>query len=133
MKYIVHKRFKKKAICGYVNLPALTECESVNGCIVLKDKVICYDTSENAHQYFAQNEDGFGIIRGKLTQSIQNALSKRDDDYQTRWDKIWNDLICRKYRRGDYNDFWLWNHNFFHANINDLQHIAKLIGVKEVV
>ena len=33
VKYIVHKRFKDKAICGDVNLPALTECESHDGFI----------------------------------------------------------------------------------------------------
>ena len=31
MKYVVHRRFKDKAICGEVNLPAMTMCEEANG------------------------------------------------------------------------------------------------------
>ena len=79
MKYIVHKRFKSKAICGYVNLPALTECECVDGRIVCNGKIICNERSENA----------------------------------------------------DYEDFWLWNHDFYQADIDVLRHIAKLVGAKE--
>lgn len=131
MKYIVHKRFKSKAICGYVNLPALTECECVDGRIICNGKIICNERSENAHQYFAQNEDGLGMVRGKLTQSIQRTLSKRDANYQNRWDKVWSDEICQKYKRDDYEDFWLWNHDFYQADIDVLRHIAKLVGAKE--
>ena len=32
----------------------------------------------------------------------------------------------------DRDDFWLWNHDFYNAEIEDLKHIAKLIGAKEV-
>ena len=131
MKYIVHKRFKSKAICGYVNLPALTECECVDGRIVCNGKIICNERSENAHQYFSQNEDGLGMVRGKLTQSIQRTLSKRDANYQNRWDKVWSDEVCQKYKREDYEDFWLWNHDFYQADIDVLRHIAKLVGAKE--
>lgn len=128
MKYIVHKRFKGKAICGNVNLPALTECESCNGFLICYNKIICYETSENAHQFFSRNDDGMGMLRGFLTQAIQKSLSKRDKNYQERWDKIWDDEVSQKYRRADYDNFWLWNHDFFNANIDDLQHIAKLVG-----
>lgn len=131
MKYIVHKRFKGKAICGYVNLPALTECVAHDGYIFHGDNVLCFETSENAHQYFAENEDSMGMIRGRLTQAIQKILSKRDDGYQARWDKVWDDEISQKYKRDDYDDFWLWNHEFFHASIEDLRHISHLVGVKE--
>lgn len=34
MKYVVHRRFKDKAICGEVNLPAMTMCEEANGYIL---------------------------------------------------------------------------------------------------
>ena len=104
MKYIVHKRFKSKAICGYVNLPALTECECVDGRIVCNGKIICNERSENA---------------------------KRDANYQNRWDKVWSDEVCQKYKREDYEDFWLWNHDFYQADIDVLRHIAKLVGAKE--
>lgn len=133
MKYIVHKRFNGKAICGDVNIPAMTKCSEQNGVIYCNGKPICYTTSENAHQYFANNDDGNGMKRGKLTQAIQKALSKRDAKYQSRWDKIWGDLRCQKYKRKEYNDYWLWNHDFFNAEIDDLVHIANLIGIKEKI
>lgn len=77
MKYVVHRRFKDKAICGEVNLPAMTMCEEANGYIFHGDKLLCVVTSENAHQFFARDDDGAGMLRGKLTQAIQKTLAKR--------------------------------------------------------
>lgn len=133
MKYIVHKRFDDKAICGDVNIPAMTDCSEQNGIIYCNGKPICYTLSQNARQYFARNDDGNGLKRGRLTQSIQKMLAKRDDKYQTRWDKIWDDLRCQKYKRKEYKDYWLWNHDFFNAEIDDLVYIANLIGIKEKI
>ena len=106
MKYVVHRRFKDKAICGAVNLPAMTMCEEANGYIFHGDKLLCVVTSENAHQFFAR--------------------------YQNRWDMVWEDPTCQPYKRIEYADFWLWNHDFFNADIDTLRHIAKLVGAKEV-
>lgn len=130
MKYIVHKRFRDKAICGDVNLPAMTVCECDGVIIKHNGNDICYVKSENAHQFFVIDEDGMGIERGRLTQAIQKTLAKGDNDYQKRWDKIWDDDICRPYKRKDYDDHWLWNHDFFNAPIKDLKYIADLIGAK---
>lgn len=131
MKYVVHRRFKVNAICGSINLPAMTECECEDGLITYNNTAICYATSENAHQFFAVNEDGMGMERGRLTQSIQKALAKRDGSYQERWDKVWKDSVCEEYRRKDYEDFWLWDHDFFNADIDVLRYIANLVGAKE--
>lgn len=132
MKYVVHRRFKDKAICGEVNLPAMTVCEENGGYIFHGDKPLCVVTSENAHQFFARDDDGAGMLRGKLTQAIQKTLAKRDANYQNRWDKVWDDPACQPYKRIEYADFWLWNHDFFNADIDTLRHIAKLVGAKEV-
>ena len=129
MKYIAHRRFKEKALCGYVNIPAMTELEEVNGLITLDGKPVCYAASENAHRYFARNDDGNGMLRGRLTQTIQNTLRKRDKDYQARWDKVWDDPICQPYKREEYSDFWLWSNSWFNASIEDLTYIANLISV----
>ena len=131
MQYITHRRFKGSAICGQINIPALSICEKNGNTICFDGKPICFDTSENAHQFFARNNDGQGLKRGQLTQAIQNKLAKRDSAYQSRWDKIWDDTICQKYKRKEYDDFWLWNHEFFNARIEDLKYIAKLVGAKE--
>jgi hypothetical protein len=119
------------ALCGEVNLPAKTICQCEDNRIRVNGKDICVPTSENAHQFFALDEDGHGMERGKLTQAIQKRLAKKDANYQTRWDLIWDDEVCQKYRRGEYGDYWLWNHAFFNADLDDLRHIANLIGAKE--
>ena len=129
-KYILHRRFRDNAICGEVNLPYGTECEYKDNILTVNDMSICVSASENAHQYFAINDDGKGLYRGKLTQAIQKCLSKRDDNYQNRWDKIWNSDRCQKYKRIEHADFWLWNHDFFNAPIEDLEYIANLIGIE---
>lgn len=67
MKYILHKRLKEAVICGAVNIPARTEAESESGYIICNNRIICFETSEIAHQFFAENEDGDGLLRGKLT------------------------------------------------------------------
>lgn len=132
MKYIVHRRFKHSTTCDKFNIPAMTECDEVNNIIMYQGKEVCYIKSRNAHQFFARNDDGNGMIRGKLTQVIQSTLSKQDNDYQNRWDKIWDDPLCQPYRRDDHFDMWVWNHEFYEADIEVLKHIANLIGIKEV-
>jgi hypothetical protein len=131
MKYIVHRRFKGKAICGDVNLPAMTELEDVNGVLMYNGRPICGVVCENAYHYFARNDDGNGMLRGKLTRNIMKTLESADEKYQDRWDKVWDDEICQPYKRADYEDHWLWNYDFFGADIDVLQHIADLVGVKE--
>lgn len=124
IEYIVHRRFKSQAICGEINLPVFTKCKCEDYLITLEGNPICYNTSENAHQYFARNDDGNGILRGQLTQKIQRKLRNN----QKRWDKVWPDTFCQKYRRKDFDDYWLWNHEFFNASIEDLEYIAKLVN-----
>lgn len=133
MAYIVHRRFRGKTLSGEVNLPALTCLDSYEQYIIQGNKVLCLTTSEIAHQYFACDDDGCGLQRGRLTQAIQTRLAKRDDEYQDRWDKVWDDQLCLKYKRPEFEDHWLWNHKFYEAPILDLQYIAGLIGAKEVV
>lgn len=133
MQYIVHQRFKGKTVSGNVNIPAMTICEGRDGVIYYDDKPICADMSACAHQHFAINDDGNGMLRGKLTTAIQNTLNKDRDKpiHQERWDKVWDDPRCQKYQRDDHPDHWLWNHAFFHASVEDLRYIANLIGAKE--
>lgn len=133
MNYIVHRRFKYKAICGEINLPAMSECEEVKGVIYYQNKPVCVATSHNAHQFFARNDDGEGMRRGRLTQAIHKALQSRldprtDEKYKRRWDKVWNDHLCRTYKRKEIEDHWLWNHEFYNAPIADLEYIAELVG-----
>lgn len=124
MQYIVHTRFKAKAICGDVNLPAMTECELRGSMLMLDGKPLCMIRSENAHKHFARNDDGNGMRRGALTAAIIKAL--RNDDKG--WDKVLEDTLCQKYKRPEHPDNWLWSHEFYNASIEDLEHIAELVG-----
>ncbi|MBO5969801.1 MAG: isoaspartyl peptidase [Clostridia bacterium] len=130
MRYIIHRRFKGTSISGEINLPALTICELENNILFHDGKPLCYATSENAHQHFALDTDGCGLERGKLTQAIMATLAKRDENYQARWDKVWEDKLCQKYKKEEYDDYWLWNHAWYNAPILDLRYIAGLVGAK---
>lgn len=134
MKYIAHRRFRENALCGPVNIPAMTEVECEDGIIIYNNWIVCCEDCENAHQFFARNDDGHGMERGKLTQAIMRTLAKTtgrgDKQHQERWDKVWDDHVCQPYRRADYDDYWLWNHDFFNAPVEDLRHIAELVGAK---
>lgn len=127
MQYINYKRFKGKAICGYVNIPALTNFQAEDGMIYYNEKPLCTVVSSNAHNFFARNDDGCGLQRGRLIETINKMLSKRDAFYQIRWNAVWEDAICNQYRRIEHQDYWLWNHAFYNAPIEQLEHIVSVI------
>lgn len=136
-QYVAHRRFKENAICGKVDIKAGDKLTEIGGMLFLGKDPVCCASSENAHQYFAKNNDGYGLLRGQLTQAIQNALARPDRAtpeetrlYNQRWDKVWVDKLCAKFKRTDFDDYWLWNHDFFEATILELKYIAGLIGVK---
>ena len=127
MKYIVHRDFS----LDNINLPKNTVCECDGSIVVYNGKIICGAKSERAHQFLSVDDDGNGILRGQLTQRIQKILSTKDDNYHSRWDRVWEDSVCQKYRREDHPEHWLWNHDFFSAEISDLEYIISLIDTKE--
>ena len=127
--YITTKRFKGQTITSKVNIPYGTEVQCVIGYLVYDNQPICADHSQNAYDYFARNDDGKGLERGKLIQEIKKVLSKKDSEYQARWDKVWDDEVCLKYKRVEYSDYWLWNHEFYNAEIEDLRYIAGLLSI----
>ena len=126
MKYIVYKRFKERALCGEVNIPAMTQCEECNGVIYYNNLPLCITSSQNAHDYFSINEDGKGIQRGKLIHNITSLLRKRDKNHQKRWNLIWEDSKCQRYKSSEHSHHWLWNHDFYNASIEDLTYIWNL-------
>lgn len=133
--YIITKRFKGEAICGNVNLAYGTKLYHHAGAIWLDaDHPLCYDHAQNAYDYMARDDDGMGLKRGELIRDIMARLAKRDsrDDpkYQARWDVIWDDPTLRRFKRDDFDDYWLWNYDFYNADIADLEYILNKI--KEV-
>ena len=127
--YVAKRRAKFDGISGAVNIPYGTHLENQNGFLMLDGKPVCVATSQNGLDYFAQNDDNQWEERGNLTIRIISTLVKRDRNYQARWNKVWEDDICQKYRRKEHEDFWLSNHDFYTASITDLRHIAELIKI----
>ena len=116
---------------------------------------MCFATSENAHQYFSRNDDGQGERRGELVRDIiarltENNIKYFDGDdspfgggkiypekfaaYKARekerneaWGRVWDDPSIRKYKRKEFADYWLFNHDFYNAPIEDLKYILKIV------
>ena len=129
-KYIARKRARFNAIGGHpVNIPYGTALECKGGFIMWQGKKLCYPTSQLAFEFFSQNDDGNGLKRGELVGKILSRLEKQDGNHQNRWDKIWADSLCRKYRRAEHEEHWIWNPDFFSAPVLDLRRIAALVGV----
>lgn len=130
MRYIVTRRFRGKAICGEVNLPYGTTCEEHDGILILEDgRKLCADTSQNAYDYFSRDDDGMGRERGTLVYDIRRTLERLDAKHQARWDKLWADSGANRLRRADHKDFWVWNHDFYNADVNELRRIRLLLEV----
>ena len=129
VQYIAARRARFNAICGPVNIPYGATVEAVDGFLERDGLRLCAVTSESAHKYFARDSDGNGLERGQLTASIIATVSKRDKAHADRWKKLWADPLACRYRREDHADFWVWSHAFFEAPMEDLRHIAALIGL----
>lgn len=127
MRYIVTKRFKKKAICGAVNLPYGTVCEEVDGYLTEGGRRLCANTSQNAYDYFSRDDDDHGAERGQLVRDIREKLERRDAGYQDRWDKLWEDAGANKLRRPEHEDFWVWSFDFYNAPVHELRRIKNLV------
>lgn len=130
--YIARKRARFSAFGIPINIPWGTHLTAQEGFIYLGEQPLCTVTSQIAFDYFTQDDDGKGQERGVLLESIIARLRPKNerDDCQRRWDCVWGDPLCQKYRRPVHEDFWLWNYEFFNAPVEDLRHIANLIGAK---
>lgn len=134
MIYITTKRFKRKGMDGGFNIPYGTAIEAENGYLWLDGKRICSEKSAVMREYFARDDDGLGQKRSMITNSIINAMLMRDgetkEDWQKRWDVLWEDPVCNKYRKDHSETTFLWGIEFYNAPLLDLYHIAALAGVK---
>lgn len=132
MLYVTIKRFRRDNAFGHFNIPYGTPIEERDGWLWYNGKAICGDHSAAMREYFARNDDGRGLERGALSQSIVKALEIRPrearEQHNQRWEVVWKDEVCLKYRKESQADFFLWSIKFFNAPIDDLKHIAALVG-----
>ena len=124
-RYITRKRARIEGICGKVNIPYGTALETEDGYLLYEGSRLCVVTSQNAYDYFSQDDDGHGLERGGLVAAILARLEKRDADHQRRWDKVWESPLCLRYKRPDCEDFFIWGYDFYNAPIDDLKAIAE--------
>ena len=80
--YICRKRAKFKAICGQVNIRYGTILNCQGGFLILNDLPVCSVTSQNAYDFFTQNDDGMGKERGELLNRILLLLERPDNGHQ---------------------------------------------------
>lgn len=128
--YIVTKKFSGQAICGDITLPFGTNLTTAKNYICCPSGPICTVTSQNAYDYFSQNDDGHGEERGKFVHDILrriHKLQKQKERNEIIWGKIWEDPVCLKYKRPEHADHWLWNYDFYNAKIEDLEYIRNLV------
>lgn len=126
--YLCRKRARFDGISGQVNIPYGTALICQDGFLMHQNKPLCGITSQNAYDFFSQNDDEMGRERGDLVGRILSKLQKRDSGYQARWNKVWEDARCQKYKRPEHEDHWIWNFDFYNGPVEDLRHIAGLIG-----
>ena len=131
-RYIARRRARFDGISGQVNIPYGAVLEVRDGLLYWKGEQLCATTCQNAYDFFSQDDDGQGRERGALVTAILARLRPKNerDNCQGRWDKVWGDSLCQRYRRPEHKDRWLWSYDFFNAPVCDLQHIAALIGAK---
>lgn len=126
-RYIARRRARFVGIDGRVNIPYGTVLSNQGGFLIHQNKRVCTVSSQNALDYFVQDDDGAGDLRGKLVDRIQRCLERRDAACQTRWDKVWSSALCQQYRRLDLDGYWLWAAAFYNAPLCDLMAIAALV------
>ena len=132
-EYVARKRARLSGVGGPVNIPFGSALRAEGDFLFWRGKAICSITSQNAYDYFSRNDDGHGLERGALVTSILKRLLREEydtDAYQARWNKVWADPLCQKYRRPEHADFWIWSYDFYNAPIEDLRYIASLVGAK---
>ena len=134
MRYITVERYKRDDARGRFNIPYGTPITERGGLLWHDGKDICGDHSAVMRTYFARDDDGRGLERGKLSHSIVNALAIRPNEtkeqHDKRWEVVWDDPVCGKYKKPHQENHWLWSIEFYNAPVEDLRYIAALVGAK---
>ena len=127
------------------------------GRLYFGSKPICNVNSDNAHNFFARNDDGKGEERFALTQAIKAKIQAKKNDYAAKVNAIASNMLLPPWEREERiseivdesalaferihgnaiadacltNGFW--NHDFFNAPISTLELIMSLVDGQEGV
>ena len=125
-KYITHKRFEGYGVCGYLlTIPYGEQVIEFDGILYTSGgAAICSATSEIGHMFFAPNEDGAGLIRGKITHQIAFSDQAGTDGY--RFSSADREMLTETYKHWlkPNTEMVLFNHAFFGAGIDALKELA---------
>lgn len=139
MEYVVTQRYRRRCLSGDVNVPYGTPCVELGGIITVQDTgaALCLTTSQDAYDFFARNDDGKGLERGELIRRIKKLLQVPPGDppqrsaldaHKRRWAKLWGESSLSRFRRAkEHPDYWVWGHDFYNAEINDLTRIYNIV------
>ena len=82
MKYIVCKKFNKKGIDSTFNLKkGSTLTKMQDNYLYHNNLKVCYYDCDNAREYFAKNDDGKGLERHALCESIKDKIKEIVKEY----------------------------------------------------
>ncbi len=132
MEYIVHRRFRERGADGtLLNIPYGTKFETIGDFIATPDgRAICFTSSEVAQQYFARNDDGQGLERGKLTYAIAYAPRRAGKGFRfTDEEIVMLETHWSRFLRDDV-DTILFNEDFFNAQVPELAMLAAALNIK---
>lgn len=126
MTYFTRKRFKKKCIQGYVNIPYGTLLNvDDTGLLYFNNKPVCYNRSQDAFDYFVSNHDNQGPYRAELISWILQHTNQKTAKHDDIWKMIWNTHKYDMLRRQDIKTNWIWYKNFYSASIELLEDLKR--------
>ena len=94
---------------------------------------MCSINSSDAYRYFARDDDGQGMERGRLTYAIAYAPRHPNKDNGFRFTEAERDMLENEY--GDWlrNDTstLIFNYDFFNAEVGELQKLYDRLEASE--
>lgn len=124
MRYICTKPYHDDSLFGEekIILKVGEEVQTNEQFIISQNNhLICRIDSEVGHVYFARDDDGNGLERGLITYILA---------FETKFTDVQKQILIEKYPqflRGI--DVFLFNYDFFKAEIEDLRDMANDLGV----
>lgn len=134
MEYICHRPYNKKGASGkFYNLKPGARFDTIGKFIAYRNAAICTTTSEDAYRYFARNDDGQGMKRGKLTYEIAFSERKPNEEDGYRFTPKEREILSTDYARfiRQDSDMIIFNSDFFNAEISELEEIREKV-IKDV-
>lgn len=132
MKYICHRKYNKIGACNELyNIEVGQTFFTIGKYIADDSKAICHIASEDAFKYFAKDDDGQGLERGRLTYEIAYADRHPNSNNGFRFTEAERDMLVEQYGQyiKDNTEYLRFNYDFFNADVNIIKEIANKLGV----